>query len=175
MNTKVTVNGRVYAESIVDTLFEPGGTAYGEFVKVDGGAYFFDGKGLLEAFLVANKHNEYFFVSATAYSEGVRFMHALATHRQEQFSSGSYSRDHEICEELWAAMRDVSPRSKGYATKKAKAGQFKANCEYLGTTVDAAKNEGQTFEIVEDRVRHEQIRRANEAYRARFAVACKLV
>ena len=52
---------------MVETLFRPGGTAFGEFIKTSKGAYFFDHQGNLLGCLVANGRPDDwpFFASAT--------------------------------------------------------------------------------------------------------------
>jgi len=141
-NLKISINGRIYAENLVATLWEGQRTAYGEFAVCDNGVHFFDGQGKLEVFLCANDPSHLFFVNARATDEGIFYNYSTTNDQDDLWPTGYDSADEATRNGIWDALKQAKQRGKGYVTKKAKAGQYNAMCILLGISVESAKQKG---------------------------------
>ena len=133
---KINAFGRVYAENMTETLFDRGGTAYGEFVKTKNGAYFFNGQGVLEVFLVVNGKDDPFFVSCSACDQGIHHFFSMSNQMGEMFGN-NHSSTIEAKELIWEGMRYAKERGSAYAVRKAKSGEHKKRCIQLGLPLDS--------------------------------------
>lgn len=76
------INGKKYAKNdseFIDSLFQTGGTCYGFYRKVRGGVKLMDHQKNIFVFIVNNKYNEQFFVSASALNGKTYYMNSTSS------------------------------------------------------------------------------------------------
>jgi len=82
-NTMLTINGMKFAKNdneFINSLFESGGTCDGYYKRMVRGIRLFDMQNKLRVFVVDNKHNEQFFVTATMQdNKSIRYMNSTST------------------------------------------------------------------------------------------------
>lgn len=92
------------AKELVDTLFTPPRTASGTYKLRSNGILFFKPTGEPFAFLVANRHNERFFVTCSRQEDGkLRYMHGLSTSDEQYLGIAdlSFSQDMALARRVW--------------------------------------------------------------------------
>lgn len=75
-------NGMKYAKNdkeFTESLFQSGGTCNGFYKKMRNGIRLLDMQGNIRAFIVNNKYNEQFVVSASQTDNGIRYMFSTTT------------------------------------------------------------------------------------------------
>lgn len=108
----LTMCGLTYARSktlLVDTLFRPEGTASGFFHVAKNGILFSDPSGEPFAFLVANRHNERFFVSCSkskADGDQIRYMFSTSSLDEKRLNlPESYMARHDLARDTWNSVQ----------------------------------------------------------------------
>lgn len=97
-----------FASDLTDTLFLPGGTASGTFKLRKNGILFHKPTGEPFAFLVANRHNERFFVSCSKQKDGrIRYMHSTmdCTEARLGISEMGIRAKYETAERVWDSIQ----------------------------------------------------------------------
>jgi len=119
---RTTIDGRLYVSNIVETLFEAGGTAYGEYVKTPNTIYFFHGNGTLEGCIIKHKDEYYaFFARAWVVEEGILHQYSL--------NSTIFDKDRGYLEgrleasRIWDELAQAKVHTQAYAIKKARTKQ----------------------------------------------------
>lgn len=98
-------------KALVDTLFQTKGTASGTYKIQKSGVLFMKPTGEPFAFLVANRHNERFFVTCSRQADcRIRYMHSLCDTGQTLLglSGVTYIQLYETAERVWDSTRHLS-------------------------------------------------------------------
>lgn len=78
----LTINGKKYAKNekeFINSLFESGGTCYGYYKQVKSGVKLLDHNKNIFAFIVNNRYNEQFFVSAHVLNGKTYYMNSTTS------------------------------------------------------------------------------------------------
>ena len=99
------------ASDLTDTLFLPGGTASGTYKIRKNGILFHKPTGEPFAFLVANRHDERFFVTCSKQDDGrLRYMHGLCSTDEDYLGLAdlSYREERETARRVWDSLKQTA-------------------------------------------------------------------
>jgi hypothetical protein len=102
----ITINGNKYAKNeseFIDSLFEQGNTCDGFYKRKSNGIELYNMQNELFAFIVNNKHNEQFFVSASELSNGKKwYSYSLTTQAEKILGMDkiSYAEQQQLAQQL---------------------------------------------------------------------------
>jgi hypothetical protein len=106
-NCTISVNGVKFAPSssaLVESLFNPEGTASGFYKKKPNGVLFYKPNGEPFLFLVANRSNPRFFVSCSKQGDGrIRYQYSTCSIDEKRLgiNSLSYGEKNRLAESIW--------------------------------------------------------------------------